>query len=32
VTNAGGGRPHENIQPSLCINYIISLYGAYPPR
>lgn len=26
----GGSQPHENIQPFLCINHIISLYGVYP--
>jgi microcystin-dependent protein len=30
VTPAGGGQPHENTQPFLCINYIISLFGIYP--
>jgi microcystin-dependent protein len=28
----GGGLPHENRQPSLAINYIISLFGVFPPR
>jgi microcystin-dependent protein len=27
---AGGSQPHENTQPFLCINFIISLYGLYP--
>jgi microcystin-dependent protein len=27
---AGGSQPHENIQPYLCINFIISLFGVYP--
>jgi microcystin-dependent protein len=27
---AGGGQPHENVQPYLCINYIISLFGIFP--
>ena len=26
----GGSQPHENCQPFLCINYIISLFGIYP--
>ncbi|HLL76209.1 MAG TPA: tail fiber protein [Pyrinomonadaceae bacterium] len=30
VTPAGGSQPHENCQPFLCINYIISLFGLYP--
>jgi microcystin-dependent protein len=30
VTPAGGSQPHENTQPFLCINYIISLFGLFP--
>ena len=30
VGPAGGSQPHDNMQPYLCINYIISLYGIYP--
>ena len=26
----GGSQPHENSQPFLCINYIISLFGIFP--
>lgn len=26
----GGSQPHENMQPYLAVNYIISLYGVYP--
>jgi microcystin-dependent protein len=26
----GGSQPHENHQPFLCINYIISLFGIFP--
>jgi microcystin-dependent protein len=29
---AGGGGPHEDRQPSLTINYIISLFGIYPSQ
>ncbi|WP_103258709.1 phage tail protein [Tabrizicola aquatica] len=29
---AGGGQPHDNIQPSLCVNYIICTEGIYPSR
>lgn len=32
VTPAGGSQPHENVQPYLCINYIISLFGIYPQQ
>lgn len=27
---SGGTQPHDNMQPFLCINYIISLYGLLP--
>jgi microcystin-dependent protein len=27
---AGGSQPHENMQPYLGINFIISLFGVYP--
>jgi microcystin-dependent protein len=30
VTPQGGSQPHENCQPFLCINYIISLFGLFP--
>lgn len=30
VTPVGGSQPHENLQPFLCINYIISLFGIFP--
>jgi microcystin-dependent protein len=26
----GGNTPHNNMQPYLCINFIISLYGIFP--
>lgn len=32
IGNAGGGQAHLNLQPTLCINYIISLFGIYPSR
>jgi microcystin-dependent protein len=28
----GGSQPHENTQPFLCINFIISLYGVFPTQ
>ena len=28
----GGGQPHENVQPSLALNYIIAMQGIYPSR
>ena len=30
ISPVGGSQPHENCQPFLCINYIISLFGLYP--
>jgi microcystin-dependent protein len=30
IQPAGGSQPHENTQPFLCINFIISLFGIYP--
>jgi microcystin-dependent protein len=32
VTITGGSQPHENMQPYLCINYIISLFGIFPQQ
>jgi microcystin-dependent protein len=27
---AGGSQPHENFQPYLCVDFIISLFGIFP--
>ena len=32
VNQAGGNSAHDNIQPSLAMNYIICVNGVYPPR
>jgi microcystin-dependent protein len=32
ITIAGGGQPHDNIQPYQCIRYIIALEGVYPSQ
>jgi microcystin-dependent protein len=32
VTPTGGSQPHENTQPFLCINFIISLFGVFPSQ
>jgi microcystin-dependent protein len=32
IAPTGSGAPHANMQPTLCINYIIALQGIYPPR
>lgn len=29
---AGGGQPHDNLQPYLGLNFIIALQGIFPPR
>ncbi len=29
---AGGSQPHTNFQPYLCVNFIISLFGLFPPQ
>lgn len=29
---AGGSQPHTNVQPYLCVNFIIALEGIYPSR
>jgi microcystin-dependent protein len=30
IAPTGGSQPHENMQPFLVINYIISLFGRFP--
>jgi len=32
LPNAGGGQPHNNMQPYLALNFIIALVGVYPSR
>lgn len=32
VSVAGGNQPHANMQPSLCLQYIIALEGVFPSR
>jgi microcystin-dependent protein len=32
VTPAGGSQPHENLQPYLGINFVISLFGIFPSQ
>jgi microcystin-dependent protein len=31
ILPVGGSQPHDNIQPLLTVNFIISLYGVFPP-
>lgn len=30
VGSTGGSQPHNNFQPYLCVNFIISLFGIFP--
>jgi microcystin-dependent protein len=30
ISAAGGGQPHDNMQQTLCVSFIISLFGIYP--
>jgi len=32
IGNTGGGQTHANLQPYLCVNFIISLLGIFPSR
>lgn len=32
VVTAGGSQPHNNMQPSLALNFIIAIRGIYPNR
>lgn len=32
ISTSGGSLAHENMQPYLCINFCIALYGIYPSR
>jgi microcystin-dependent protein len=32
LTPTGGSQPHENMQPYLCIAFIISLFGVFPSQ
>jgi microcystin-dependent protein len=30
VSGTGGSQPHTNLQPFLCVDFIISLFGIFP--
>lgn len=32
VGSIGGSQPHNNFQPYLCLNFIISLFGIFPSQ
>lgn len=32
ITSVGGSQSHHNVQPILCVNFIVALFGVYPSR
>jgi len=32
MTSTGGSQPHDNFQPYLCVDFIISLFGIFPSQ
>jgi microcystin-dependent protein len=32
ISSTGGSQPHDNFQPYLCIDFIISLFGIFPSQ
>ena len=32
ITIQGGSQPHDNIQQTLCVTYVISLFGIFPSQ
>jgi microcystin-dependent protein len=32
ITSTGGSQPHDNFQPYLCVDFIISLFGVFPSQ
>jgi microcystin-dependent protein len=32
IAPSGGSQPHENRQPFLALNYIVSLFGIFPSQ
>ncbi|UBM59616.1 tail fiber protein [Marinilongibacter aquaticus] len=32
IDSVGGSQSHTNLQPFLCINFIVALFGIYPSR
>lgn len=32
ISPVGGSQPHDNFQPYLCVNFIISLFGIFPTQ
>ena len=32
IGSTGGSQPHTNLQPYLCVNFIISMFGIFPSQ
>jgi microcystin-dependent protein len=32
LSSDGGSQPHDNLQPYLCVSFIISLFGVFPSQ
>jgi microcystin-dependent protein len=32
ISAVGGSQPHNNFQPYLCVDFIISLFGLFPSQ
>ena len=32
VGSSGGSQSHSNVQPFLCVNFVVALFGIYPSR
>jgi microcystin-dependent protein len=32
ISQTGGSQPHDNFQPYLCVDFIISLFGIFPSQ
>lgn len=32
IGSSGGSQPHNNMMPYLCLNWLVSMQGVYPPR
>lgn len=32
IANTGGSGSHTNLMPTLCVHFIIALFGIYPSR
>ena len=32
ISSTGGSQPHNNFQPYLCVDFIISLFGIFPSQ